>query len=414
VQHADSRGFFIESGEAKMASPFSRSERFLKSDRFHGAAWGLLLVAILLGLWLLWFFRARVTVYAVSDSAELEVDRAAHSVGSQFTGRVVASSLALDREVQQGEVLIELDADTQKLQLNEERTRLIALGPQIASLEDQVAAEQKAWTQEQQAASVALDEARAHHVEAESAAHFAETEAERLKQMYAAGVYSKVDWERAQADAQQRRAAADSLRFALIRVERQQGTEEQDRRARAQGLMSEVNRLRGLQATTGAEIKRLEDEVDRRLIRAPVAGRLGEVANLRVGSVVREGDKLAAVVPQGTLRIIASFQPPDALGRIHPGQYARMQLAGFPWTQFGSLSGTVTKVASEVRDGAIRVEATVNPDLASRIPMQHGLPGTVEVEVEQLSPASLVLRMAGRLLARQRATLASAAEGATP
>lgn len=397
-----------------MPSPFSRSERILNSDGFRGVAWGLLLVAILLGLWLLWFFRARVAVYAVSDSADLEVDRAAHAVASQFTGRVVASSLALDREVREAEVLIELDADTQKLQLNEERTRLAAFSPQIASLEDQVAAERKAWSQEQQAASAALDEARAHHVEGESAAHFAETEVERLKQMFAAGLLSKVEWERAQADAQQRRAAAESLRFALIRLERQQSTQEQDRRAREQGLMSEINRLHGLEATTGAEIKRLEDDVDRRLIRAPVAGRLGEVANLRVGSVVREGDKLAAVVPEGTLRIVANFQPPDALGRIHPGQYARMRLEGFPWTQFGSVSGTVTSVASEVREGRIRVEATVNRDLASPIPMQHGLPGTVEVQVERISPASIVLRMAGRLLARQRGALASAREGATP
>jgi len=397
-----------------VAKPFSRSELWLASDRSRGAAWGLLLVTILLGLWLLWFSAARVTVYAVSDSAELEVDRAAHTVGSQFSGRVVASSLALDRVVQAGEVLIELDADSQKLQLNEERTRLAGFGPQIESLEGQIAAEQKAWMQEQQAASVALDEARAHYTEAEAAARFAEQEEDRLKQMYAAGVISKVDWDRAQTDAQQRRAAADSLRFAMIRIERQQSTEEQDRRAREEGLKSEVNRLRGLQATTGAEVKRLEEEVERRLIRAPVTGRLGEVASLRAGSIVREGDKLAAVVPEGKLRIVASFQPPDALGRIRPGQVVRMRLEGFPWTQFGSLSGTVTRVGSEVRDGRIRVEAAVNPELASRIPMQHGLPGTVEVEVEQLAPASLVLRMAGRLLARQRSTLSSAGAVETP
>jgi len=397
-----------------MPSPFPRSERLLESNTFRGVAWGLVLVVLLLGLWVSWFFRARVAVYAVSDSAALEVDRAAHAVASQFTGRVVATSLALDREVREGEVLIELDADTQKLQLNLERTRLAAFTPQIASLEDQVRAEQKAWTQEQQAASAALDEARAHHVEAESAAHFAETEAERLKQMYAAGLFSKVDWERAQADAQQRRAAADSLRFALIRLERQQSTEEQDRRAREQGLMSEVNRLRGLQATTGAEIKRLEDDVDRRLIRAPVTGRLGEVANLRVGSVVREGDKLAAVVPQGTLRMVANFQPSDALGRIRSGQYARMRLEGFPWTQFGSVSGRVSSVASEVREEHIRVEVAVHRDLTSRIPMQHGLPGTVEVEVERISPASLVLRLAGRMLSRPSSGLASTHEAAAP
>jgi len=157
-----------------------------------------------------------------------------------------------------------------------------------------------------------------------------------------------------------------------------------------------------VEATTQASIKRLEDEVDRRLIRAPINGRLGEVANVRVGSVVREGEKLAAVVPTGELRIVASFQPADALGRIQPGQPARLRLDGFPWTEYGSISATVTRVGSEVRDGRIRVELAVNPHSASRIPMQHGLPGTVQVQVERISPASLVLRVVGRGLGGSR------------
>jgi membrane fusion protein (multidrug efflux system) len=33
---------------------------------------------------------------------------------------------------------------------------------------------------------------------------------------------------------------------------------------------------------------------------------------------------------------------------------------------------------------------------ASDIPLQHALPGTVEIQVEKISPASLILRAAGR------------------
>jgi membrane fusion protein (multidrug efflux system) len=111
---------------------------------------------------------------------------------------------------------------------------------------------------------------------------------------------------------------------------------------------------------------------------------------------MREGDKLAAVVPTGDLRIVASFQPADALGRIQPGQPARLRLDGFPWTEYGSIIATVTHVGSEVRDQRIRVELAVNPHSANRIPMQHGLPGTVQVEVERISPASLLLRVVGK------------------
>ena len=72
-------------------------------------------------------------------------------------------------------------------------------------------------------------------------------------------------------------------------------------------------------------------------------------------------------------------------------QPARMRLQGFPWAQYGTISATVSSVGSEVRDGRVRVELLVN-ESGSRIPIQHGLPGSLEVRVEYATPASLTLR----------------------
>jgi Cation efflux system protein CusB domain 1 len=99
----------------------------------------------------------------------------------------------------------------------------------------------------------------------------------------------------------------------------------------------------------------------------------------------------------GMLKIMTDFLPPAALGRIQPGQPARLRLDGFPWTQYGAVSATVASVASEVRDGWVWVELAVRPDAAPPIPLQHGLPGTVEVEVDRVSPTTLILRTAGPL-----------------
>jgi membrane fusion protein (multidrug efflux system) len=127
--------------------------------------------------------------------------------------------------------------------------------------------------------------------------------------------------------------------------------------------------------------------------------------------VVHEGDKLAAVVPAGKLRVVANFDPPAALGRIRPGQHARLRLQGFPWAQYGSVAATITNVASEIRDGSIRVELALDAHSDSRLPLQHGLPGSVEVEIETLSPANLVLRTAGSLLAGPNSNFADLSPG---
>jgi membrane fusion protein (multidrug efflux system) len=104
------------------------------------------------------------------------------------------------------------------------------------------------------------------------------------------------------------------------------------------------------------------------------------------------------VVPAGTLRVVAAFLPAVAVGRVQPGQAARLRLDGFPWAQYGSLAATVTSVATEARDGVIRVELGLRSAPPTAMPLQHGLPGTVEVEVDRVSPATLVLRAVGHHL----------------
>jgi membrane fusion protein (multidrug efflux system) len=390
-----------------MPSIFFRSVRSLEADDSQRSYLGLALATFLLGAWLIWFFLARVSIYAVTDKAELEVDRAAHPVESAVSGRAVAIHLVLDREVKAGDVLVELDSGAQQFQLTEEKTQLAGANPQIRSREEEIASEEQALVQDQQASKDALEEARAHSREAEAAAQFAQAESERLRKMFNAGVVAELDLNRSVADAQQRRAAADSLHYAVVRLEGEQRTRTNERKAHIEQLTSELNKLRGDRATASVTMQRLEEEVDRRWIRAPIDGKLGEVAPLRIGEVVHEGEKLAAVIPAGKLRVVANFDPPAALGRIRPAQHARLRLEGFPWAQYGSVPATITNVASEIREGSIRVELALDSNSDSRIPLQHGLPGSVEVEIESLSPANLVLRTAGSLLAGPKSNFAN-------
>jgi membrane fusion protein (multidrug efflux system) len=165
-------------------------------------------------------------------------------------------------------------------------------------------------------------------------------------------------------------------------------------------LKSDITRLEGEMETLQARASRLQHAIDLRRIRSPVAGRVAEMSQLPVGTVVPRGFRLADVVPEGRLRVVAFFSPPVALGRLRVGQVARMRLDGFPWVQYGTLKARVERLASELRDGRVRVELSLQPDPDSPIPLQHGLPGVVEVEVERTSPATLALRAAGRIIRR--------------
>ena len=378
-----------------MPTTFSRSMRSLATDGFSLSVAGVLLAAALLGSWTVWFLLARVAVYEVSDTARLEAERAVHPVEAPVAGRVVTTYLAVGQEVHAGDVLVDLDAEAERLQLMEERARLAAHAVQRDALRQEMTAEEEVRRDERQAGRLAHDEARARYREAEVVARSAEEEAQLFARIEERGLPARLDVLRTRAEAQKRLAAADTLRVAVGRLEADQRTRESERKARLERLRREVVRLEGEMATAAATIERLEHEIDKRHIRVPVAGRLGEAANLRSGTVVSVGDTLGAIIPAGDLKVAAHFLPRVALGRIQPGQPARLRLEGFPWTQYGSVAATVVKVADEPRDGRIRVELAIQ-DRPASIPLQHGLPGVVEVEVERVSPATLVLRVAGK------------------
>src|SRR5262249_57306418 len=103
------------------------------------------------------------------------------------------------------------------------------------------------------------------------------------------------------------------------------------------------------------------------------------------------------IVPDGDIIAVGLFSPSVASGRIRRGQRARIRLDGFPWAQYGTVDATVARVANEVRDGAVRIELAVAAGSNTRIALEHGLTGSVEIAVERVTPLTLLLRTAGAL-----------------
>jgi len=377
---------------------FHRVRHSLRADKGLKSVTGLL-VALGLGTsWIVWGWQARITRYELSESARLELDGAAYPVQANAAGRLVSFALLLGKEVRAGEVLAELDDNDQRLSLQQEQTHLASLEPQLSALRAQMQSEGQGRSDEHRVLALSMEAARAQFREAQEQAILAGNEADRASRLRADGILSEADAQRAIANSETKRAAEESLRLILSRLTPEQDVRERDRDVRQKQLLGDIAKVEEEIATSSAAIRKLEYEVGQRLIRAPVSGRLGECAPLRPGAHINSGQQLGVILPHGKLQAIAEFQPADALGKIHHGQHATLRLQGFPWTQFGTVPAEVSRVASDVRDGKVRVELALYPSSASRIPLQHGLPASVEVEIEHISPAALVLRSAGQMV----------------
>ncbi|MFL6350769.1 MAG: HlyD family secretion protein [Bryobacteraceae bacterium] len=380
-----------------MANSFHRVTHSLRADNGLTSSAGIILTLVLATAWITWAFEARVTRYEISESARLEVDAAGYPIQASVAGQLVASELVLGHEVHTGDVLAEIESDKERLGLQEERTRLATLEPQLAALRSQMQSEEQGRTDERRVLNLSIEQARAQYRETLAQAMAAEQESVRATRLRAEGIMSEADAQRANAAAQAKRLAAETLTIAISRLEPELEVRDTDRRIAYKQSLGDLAKLQASMATSSATIKRLQYEMERRRIRAPISGRLGECANLRPGSHISEGQQLGVILPLGTLQIIAEFLP-SALGKVRPGQHALLRLQGFPWAQYGTVSAQVSRVAGEARDGKVRVELALTSATPSRIPFQHGLPGAVEVQIDRISPAALILRAAGDLV----------------
>ena len=381
-----------------MYNAFSRTMAVLRAANHRRSSWGILIGVLLLGAWALWFLFGKMAIYEVSRVARIEVSAKSHPVQAIEPGRVVRAALVLDGDVTQGDILVELETEVQRLQLQEEKVRKEDLTSQLLGLQQEIATEEKALAHALAEGRVAVAESEARGQEKQVDATFNQEKVKRLSSLQADGNISELDLLEAKARSSRDLAEINTLRLTANRLSRKLRADESDRLVHMEKLRREHTQLSGQLAALTTSVQRLEHEMERRIIRAPVSGRLGKVAQLVPGSYVTQGDRVAIIVPRGKLVVTAEFLPATGLGRIVPGQPAILRLDAFPWTQYGSLKSSVHRVASEARDGILTVELDLLNPTARRIPLQHGLTGQVAVEVERVSPAFLVLRAAGKLL----------------
>jgi membrane fusion protein (multidrug efflux system) len=379
-----------------MITPFPHTARSLARESPALARLTLGAAVALLAGWGTWFWVARVPVYETSERARLEVLRATHPVDSAIAGRVVEVHVTLAADVREGDPLVRLDSFGEQLALNEARAKTDAIGPQLEALRKEADAERAALGAFHGQLEADLAEAESRLNEAEVTARAGEVEANRSDLLFEGHLVAESERLRAHAEADRRNAAVVTARAALEKLRRESNTGVGDRRSHIVSLDREAASLAAELASLRASIPSLEHDVEVRTIRAPASGHIGETANVRVGQVLAQGAHVATVVASGDLRIVASFSP-TALGRVHPGQTARVRLDAFPWVEYGVLHATVAKVATELQEGEARIELIVDAASATRIPLQHGLPGRVDVTVEEATPATLVLRAAGKL-----------------
>jgi multidrug resistance efflux pump len=352
--------------------------------------WG---TALLGALWLGWLLLGTLELIEEADNVRLEVGRAVHPVDAPGAGRVTAVYVRLGQEVAAGQPLLALENDRASASLREAEARISHLQERLASALRERAAEQQLARSDGAAARSALEEGRARERVSAAESALADAELSYANRLKGNGLVSELELVRRAAEAERKRAALAGARTALATLDADRQARAQRDTARLEHLNEEVAAGREERAALDARIAVLRQELADRIVRAPVAGRVGGIGGLQAGAVVAPGARIAEIVPVGTVHAVALF-PLQSAGRLRAGQPARLRLAAYPWTQYGAVRARVRSVGSEPDGGRVRVElelAQVPPGIVAA----HGLVGSLAVEVGRVAPLALALRLAG-------------------
>jgi len=244
------------------------------------------------------------------------------------------------------------------------------------------------------------DEQRAILREAQARLALAEEESRRTALLHRKGIIPEADDTRARGEVARYRAMADAAATAIGRMEQDEKTRRSDRLVRIERLRGTHTRLEGELTTLSASVKRLEYEVERRVFE-----RRSTVASPRLQTCA-----WVAWCARGT----GSHQsfPKDRRASSHTSRLPRRldgssMVSRHAFDSRDSLGPSteqsvrrshvcLTKSAEDLSGLSLTVDS-----LPSSIQIAHALPGSVEVEVERVRPAKLVLRTLGGLLTRR-------------
>jgi membrane fusion protein (multidrug efflux system) len=377
--------------------PFKSTLQSLEMDNARDRRVAATLIVAAAIAWGFWAVIARIPIYATSDHARLESQQSTYRIAPAVDGHISRADLQLGQTVHKGQILIELDSTTPRNALEEGITRVAALQRDVTALDRQVQAEMRTFEADRARQAVSIAEAGAAADEAVAQLESARRQSDDLAKLRAAGIAADANASAAAQEAKARLAHVTTLDLGRQRLETTRTVSAAEAQSRLAALQAQRTRLQGDVALAQRAIAQLQHEIELRRVVAPVSGRIGELQNVHVGTFVGAGSGLGTVVPDESLRIVADLSP-DLMTRVRAGEPARFRYDGFSTLTHGSVAAIVTRTGTEVRDGTFEVIlAPVVGGTTPKIPLTHGLRGSIDIEVERLSPLDLLLRRAGEL-----------------
>ncbi len=283
---------------------------------------------VLFGIALMPFIRADVTINARGQVTSADQR---HTVVLPIGGKVMFTSIAENREVDQGDTLVVLDNHTllseylrDSLKVNElesfiqDLRRLIKKFPRLKN------------TLSTPRFQLEYEQQLTEYLHLSELASNRKKTYDRQSQLLWSNAISQVEFEASDLDFKE---ASNSKRLFLSQLKSRWQLELQSITDQSAIIYNE-------------QIARIE-KMNLFVVTAPVSGTLQNVLGIKAGQFFHTGSRIAEISPVNNLVAIC-FIPPQRIGLVEVGQSVSMRIDAYNSTQWGILTGTVEEISNDV------------------------------------------------------------------
>lgn len=354
------------------------------------------------------------------------------TINSQITGRLVSWLVVEGQHVEAGDtiaILADIDSkflDTaliqnQQKQLDAIDQRRGSIISQISALRGQIEAETDARSSGVNASKEKVEQAKQRRIALEERLkqvildlNVAKQRYQDRKSLFEQGLFSQRQFENAQVEQQKADVALTTLQADIEAARRQElETLENVKNKESEGtskiLKAVADESKALESVASidnsifkgrSDLNAFYQRKEASIVRAPIKGKIVRLFALGMGETVKQGDKLAVLVPEAqSLAVEIRISGNDA-PLLNIGKNVRLQFDGFPAFQikgwpsasagtFGGVISVIDAVDDEQYSGSFRIVVKPDPQDVPWPNSTYLRPGTKVAGWMQLNTVSL-------------------------
>lgn len=380
-------------------------------------------VAIGVGVW---YVATRPQSDALEFSGRLEGYET--DVGAKVAGRVMEVTVREGAEVKKGQLLVKLDDDEIRAQVQGAAARINSAKQQeqnaklqLAVVESQISEAQLRWQQskgdtagrvsqaeaEVATATAQLKQAEAEAVEAQAQLELAQIDRDRYADLVQEGAATQQQYDQRQTSFRTAQATLESRRAAITAAQRQvsaaQGSLTQSQttslnpdinnaqlqrfNTQLRQAQAELKAAQAEVANTQAERKRIQSQLQDLTINSPING-VVTTRSVEPGVVVTGGKTLLSVLDLNTV-YMRGFIPQGDIGNVRVGQTAKVYLDSNPDQALTARVSAIDSEASFTPENIYFKKDRVQQVFGVRLEISEpggfakpGMPADAEIELE--------------------------------